>query len=205
MHIRHSYGLLKENSELLTSNSLQIMFVLRKETENLWGHMRSARQILNELEVLKGLQIMSEEIQKLNKIKINFLPIDLSNLTVSEQIILFSDTSLIMGMHGAGIAMGNMHLPIGTKYCCGVFEIYPAGEFVPIRGHGNMAREMGHHYDRIDLDQSESSSVGASILIRPLVTKVKSMIMKLIDIPTCLLPEVVDDPYFESDSSLINK
>lgn len=197
MHIRHSYGLLNENS--ITSNSLQIMFVLRKETENLWGHMRSSRMISNEYEVLKGLQDMSVEIQKLNNIKINFLPVDLSNLTVTEQIKLFGDTSIIMGMHGAGIAMGNMHLPIGTKYCCGVFEIYPAGEFVPIRGHGNMAREMGHHYDRIDLEVSECSPDGAKIQIRPLVTKVRSMIMKLIDIPTCILPEVVDDPYFESD------
>ena len=36
-----------------------------------------------------------------------------------------------------GIA-SSMHMPIGTKYCCGVIEIYPKGEFSPIKGHGNL-------------------------------------------------------------------
>ena len=31
---------------------------------------------------------------------------------------------------------GSMHMPIGTKYCCGMIEIYPSGEFTPIKGHG---------------------------------------------------------------------
>jgi hypothetical protein len=29
-------------------------------------------------------------------------------------------------MHGAGIA-NTMHMPVGTKYCCGVVEIFPQG------------------------------------------------------------------------------
>ena len=29
-----------------------------------------------------------------------------------------------------------MFMSIGTPNCCGVLEIFPAGEFTPARGHG---------------------------------------------------------------------
>ena len=42
-------------------------------------------------------------------------------------------------------------MAVGTKNCCGVIEIFPDGEFKGIRGHGNMARRMGHHYARLEV------------------------------------------------------
>ena len=31
---------------------------------------------------------------------------------------------------------GSMHMPVGTRFCCGMIEMYPKGEFTPIKGHG---------------------------------------------------------------------
>jgi len=78
-----------------------------------------------------------------------------------------------VGLHGTGIAMGLVHMPVGTKHCCGVVEIFPAGAaaasgggggggekdggggrgggFKHTRGHGNMARRLGHRYARMTL------------------------------------------------------
>lgn len=30
--------------------------------------------------------------------------------------------------------VGTMHMPVGTKHCCGVIEIFPDGEFNNIKG-----------------------------------------------------------------------
>ena len=54
----------------------------------------------------------------------------------------------------------SMHMAIGSKYCCGMIEIYPKGEFTPIKGHGNMARKMGIYYDRVDITGDNSLSNG---------------------------------------------
>jgi hypothetical protein len=70
-------------------------------------------------------------------------------------------------MHGAGIA-NSMHMPIGTRFCCGVIEIFPQGEFQNIRGYGNMARRMGHHYERIKLGAENSHSNGGFVPLKTL-------------------------------------
>jgi hypothetical protein len=83
--------------------------------------------------------------------KINLIVQDLSKLkSFEEQIATISSSSIVIGMHGAGIA-NSMYMPIGTRFCCGVIEIFPQGEFQNIRGYGNMARRMGHYYDRLDV------------------------------------------------------
>jgi hypothetical protein len=52
---------------------------------------------------------------------------DLSKLSFEEQIRLIGTSSILISMHGAGIA-SSMHMPVGTKYCCGVIEIFPHGK-----------------------------------------------------------------------------
>jgi hypothetical protein len=93
-----------------------------------------------------------------------------------------------------GIA-SSMHMAIGSKLCCGVVEIYPSGEFSPIRGHGNMARKMGLLYDRMDIDADRSQHDGASVPTEELSNKVVAMIKSIRDAPTCVVADVRDDPY----------
>lgn len=87
-----------------------------------------------------------------------------------------------------------MHMPIGTKYCCGVIEIFPLGEFSQIRGYGNMARRMGHHYERIMLNGDDGSKVATPALL----DTVNQVLRKIREQPTCVLPTVLGDPYFDS-------
>lgn len=87
-----------------------------------------------------------------------------------------------------------MHMPIGSRYCCGVIEIFPQGEFSQIRGYGNMARRMGHHYERIMLRGGD----GTTVAIPDLLSTVNRVLSKIREQPTCVLPSVLSDPYFDS-------
>lgn len=98
----------------------------------------------------------------------------------------------------------SMYMSIGSKDCCGMIEIYPKGEFTPIRGHGNMARKMGILYDRIDIDSKDSHSQGAKVPVDKLVAMLKRMLHngKHTDNGpdfkgTCVLPSVIKDLYLE--------
>ena len=53
-------------------------------------------------------------------------------LLLSKQVRMIAQSSVLIGMHGAAIA-SSLHMPVGTKYCCGVIEIFPDGEFKPIK------------------------------------------------------------------------
>ena len=48
------------------------------------------------------------------------------NLTFEQQVVLISSASVVIGLHGTGIAPGAVHMPVGSKYCCGMIEIFPA-------------------------------------------------------------------------------
>ena len=56
--------------------------------------------------------------------------VDLSTIKFVDQILLMSTTSVVVGMHGAGISM-TMFMDIGGRgghLCCGVVEMFPVGE-----------------------------------------------------------------------------
>jgi hypothetical protein len=94
-----------------------------------------------------------------------------------------------------------MHMPIGTKHCCGVIEIFPEGEFKQIRGYGNMARRMGHHYKDMFLSGADSGSDGATVSPSLLKEKVVELISAIKNSPTCVLPTVISDPYFDNEKT----
>ncbi len=126
--------------------------------------------------------------------------VDLGKLTMEQQVTLIANVGLVIGVHGAGIPNA-MHMSIGSNRhgpCCGVIEIFPQGEFMPIRGYGNMARRLGLHYQRMELTSSQSMSTGANIPPSALKNMVQDMVKKIVDKPTCVLPSVFDDPYFDS-------
>ena len=199
MHVRHSYGLL-EPSSLVTNNRIQVFLVVRNETRNLWGASRTSRNFIEYETLHNGLKSLLQEDSSLSLAAggppISFLAVDLSRYTFQQQLVLLSESSIIIGMHGAGLASA-MHMSIGTKYCCGAIEIFPRGEFTPIRGHGNMLRKMGFLYDRLDLPEVVSKPTGAYVPPDVLIKPIRELISKLIKEPTCIVPSVINDPYLE--------
>ena len=139
----------------------------------------SALGISNSEEITTMLGIMSKDIAAKNKnreLSIEIIQQDFDSLSFDEQVLLVGKSSIIVGMHGTGIAL-SMHMPVGTKYCCGVIEIFPSirekdnrGTFDSphatisstlknTKGHSNMAKRMGLKYMRVDLtSQGRSKS-----------------------------------------------
>lgn len=92
-----------------------------------------------------------------------------------------------------------MHMSVGSKHCCGVLEMFPSGEFTPVRGHGNMIRKMGIYYDRIDIVNRDSQSDGAIVPIDELTDKLSHIIKHIQKGPSCFLPQVIEDPFLLRD------
>jgi len=205
LHVRHSYGLLatpKNGFVSSTEKVLRVLLVVRKIHKNLWGSNRSSRNYLNLPALVSSLnetmKILNSNLQvgEGGLHKHELVVIDFNDYSFDEQVKLIGETSIMIGMHGAGMA-GSMHMPIGTRFCCGMIEIYPHGEFTPIRGHGNMARKMGIKYERIDIPSAQSESQGAHVPVTEVSSKLVEMISKMRITPTCIIPDVITDPFLE--------
>lgn len=189
LHVRQEYNLLNKAN---TDKFFQILLIVRNEHSNMWGNQRTSRNYLNLPEISAGMHDFVNNLGSTYKLVVQ----DLSKLSFEEQLRLIAESSIIIGTHGAGIA-SSMHMSIGSKYCCGVLEIYPQGEFFPILGHGNMARKMGLHYDRLDLSAGNSKGDGAIVPVSDLVQKTKEMVDHILNKPTCIVKPVLDNPYLE--------
>ena len=192
MQIRNNYGLLKPEA-IPTNEKISILLILRSIGKHSEGQetrvFRNTPAISKMLEEFEGVQLVIK---------------DLATIGFEEQIKLIASSSLLIGMHGAGIA-SSMHMAVGSKYCCGVIEIFPQGEFKPIRGYGNMARRMGHHYERLELSSKESHGDGGEVPVDKLKELTKSVLDRIRGKPSCVLPSVIEDPHFSSVSSAWGK
>jgi hypothetical protein len=195
-HVRDSYNLLAPYKYMLTNQRLQVLLIVRNAKTNLWGSSQTSRNFLNLQEITSAMEETMRALQA--ETGPNILVVkDLNTLDMSAQVALIGQSSILVGMHGAGIA-SSMHMSIGTKWCCGVIEIYPEGEFLPIKGHGNMARKMGLKYDRFDIVAKDSLPEGGHVPVEILSTALKNMVRSVQKEPTCVLPAVINDPYLES-------
>ena len=59
-----------------------------------------------------------------------------------------------------------------------------------------MARKMGISYDRIDISAVQSHTNGATVPTAELSSKLEAMISQILQKPTCIIPDVLTDPYF---------
>ena len=194
LQVRDKYGLLGEE-HMVTNKKMRLLFISRRKasSEDSVGlsSYYSSRVISNEAEVLAALQAIPD---------LEVVHIDLAALSFEEQVRLISSVGVLVGMHGAGIA-NSMHMPVGSRYCCGVIEIFPQGEFEAIKGYGNMARKMGHRYDSfVALAGGHDPREGTPVDPALLKERVVAMLRTLVDKPqmSCLLPKVVSDAYFDS-------
>ena len=58
---------------------------------------------------------------------------------------------------------------------------------------------MGLHYDRIDIIDKDSKSNGAIVPIQILISKLTSMLQLIIDKPTCIVPDVMNNPFLDKN------
>ncbi len=203
IQVRNNYNLLHSSDESKlpsglfdtsssSTNKLRVLLIKRTVGSNS-ASMYTSRVIVNIDEIYDTLK------RDLSS-QIDIVMVDLGKLTMEQQVTLIANVGLVIGVHGAGIPNA-MHMSIGSNRhgpCCGVIEIFPQGEFMPIRGYGNMARRLGLHYQRMELTSSQSMSTGANIPPSALKNMVQDMVKKIVDKPTCVLPSVFDDPYFDS-------
>jgi hypothetical protein len=175
------------NSGGSDSGRLRVLLIERTTTSSI--PMYTSRVILNLNEVKDHL------IAKLGD-QIDLLVVDLAKLSFEQQIQLVASVGMIIGVHGAGVPT-SMHMSLGSPGCCGVIEIFPEGEFKPIRGYGNMARRVGHYYERMDLSFGESATHGATVPPDKLTDLTSQIITKIRDRSSCVLASVVEDPFFE--------
>jgi len=197
-HVRDGYGLLP-SAEAPIKQALKVLLVVRKIENNLWGSNRSSRNFLNTDDIIAALQKLvdkSNSQRPRRSSKLTLVVQDLAALSFPAQVALMGDVGLVVGMHGAGIPH-SMHMPIGSQFCCGVVELFPKGEHSAIKYHGNMVRKMGIRYSRIDIEEASSRDTGAIVPIAELTKTVGDMLLKLQTEPTCVLPHVLADPYFE--------
>eukprot|EP01034_Spumella_vulgaris_P026796 gene26796-33432_t len=189
MQIRNNYGLLNA-AAMPTNDRIQVLLIVRSISKHSSG--QEGRRFTNSNEIAKALASIEG---------ITLVVQDLAELNFEEQIKLIASSSLLIGMHGAGIA-SSMHMAIGTRHCCGVVEIFPDGEYKPIRGYGNMARRMGHHYERLELGASGTKSDGGEVDVTALKSLAQDLLKRMDTKPTCVLPSVISDPHFSSIPSV---
>ena len=117
------------------------------------------------------------------------------SLSYLDQVRSMSETSIVIGMHGAGIA-SSIHMPLGTALCCGIVEIFPEGEFKTIKGYSSLARKLGHQYERINVAPAHTSLQGTAVAPELVTSALDSLISKIVKARgSCFLPEVLNVPY----------
>eukprot|EP01038_Epipyxis_sp_PR26KG_P010549 gene10549-14171_t len=209
LQIRNNYGFLVESP---TQQSFNILLIVRNEMKgSLPLTPQKAASITSRIfsnlpEIVIGLKrLIKQQNEHLNRNNINFNIVvqDLLLLSFEQQVQLISNSSLVIGMHGAGIA-NTMHMPIGTKFCCGVIEIFPQGEFQSIRGYGNLAKRLGYKYERYDMNNktatnlnTEKSDGKSEIHVFSLMVIVERMLNFIVMKPSCILPNVISNPYLQ--------
>ena len=124
LHIRNNYNLLLPYNNIKLNKKLQILLVVRNEHTNLWGTSRTSRNFLNLDNIIATLKntIYNINIKDKKYPEISLIVQDLSKLDLMDQIRLIGESSVMVGMHGAGMA-SSMHMSIGAKYCCGMLEV----------------------------------------------------------------------------------
>ena len=213
------------NEELPTNQQMKILVLVRSNHTRMIPSISTttsthylSRIILNDEAIIQRLQqVVAAKITTVDIIVEKVIEL-VHSYSYEEQVKLFHTASIIIGMNGGEIATGNIHLPIGTRYCCGVIEIFPdsssnsgsssssagSGEN-PAKlglktGYGQLARRLGHVYQRMDLSgvmmNSNQTVKGSMIPLDRLEEAVTTVYQEIIRKQgSCFLPEVLKTPY----------
>lgn len=222
IHIRKSFGLLRYDLPLPLKRGVQVVedgrstaiqdkdeenyakpykviFINRKIKPRSDGSikMNLVRIVLNFDEVSSALRTTIHEANERLGSTLELVVLDLSDLgSYEDQLLTLAKTSVVIGLHGAGMAHA-IHLPVGEDQCCGAIELFPDFSWFKDVSHGNMLREAGVHYESIDMDVAAIKDTGVVLPIDKLRGKLSLILEKVVNKPSCILPEVLEDPYFE--------
>ena len=133
---------------------------------------------------------------KLRGIVVDIRKVNIASMSLIQVIRLVLSSSILIGTHGSGINTYSMHMSLGTKYCCGVIELFPnksseMASSLGLSGYRNTAQSMGIKYQKIEKNVYDMKIV---------VKHVEDMMQSLTDKPSCILPEVVEG--FNSSDNL---
>ena len=174
---REKFG---ESSTLIPpTTSTNVLLILRK-TDPKKGAGSRARSIAN-------LNELALELSKLDNV--NVMTLDLSTLPFEDQYKVSSNSSIIVGMHGAGL--GHIfHSSIGNPNCCSLIEIFPRNDqrqgYDGIKVFGNTARHLGLHYISYKNSLPLTSS-GESVLdVNAIENLVRKAMYLVRNKPSCL-------------------
>jgi hypothetical protein len=183
------------NVENITRSRHQVLLIVRSDKRNDWGSYRTSRLIRNTDEVVRTLRKLSEGEGRLGIPPFDLVIQDMGKVgDLEAQFRLIANTTVVIGTHGAGI-VHSMHLPLGAHFPSGVLEIFPKGEFSPVRGHGNMVRRMGFQYSRLDLSAPNSGHDGCTVPPSELSTALGKLFHDMENSPSCILPSVLENPF----------
>lgn len=194
LQLRKGYDILRP-AQVKTSQRRQVLLIVRSESKNDWGSYRTSRLMSNTDDVIRALQSLSRGDAERKIPSFDLVVQDMGKVgSLEKQMRLIANTSIIVGMHGAGI-VHSMHMSVGTEHCCGVLEIFPRGEFFPVRGYANMIRRMGIHYSRLDLSEQNSRPNGAVVPAQEVVSQLINLLHTMSAKPSCILKSVLDNPF----------
>eukprot|EP01039_Chlorochromonas_danica_P000755 gene755-819_t len=158
---RMALNLLEESTYL--SSTLRILLVTRSTTSRYHKPLDHfiARLIANEDVLVQQLRQEMESLQStrtaLQGIHLIVDTVDLAALSFDEQVREVSRSSIVIGMHSSSLALSVLHQSLGSRWCCGLLEIFPplrlegGGSSGNRQGYGSLARAMGVIYKRFDL------------------------------------------------------
>jgi hypothetical protein len=190
LQVRNNYNILSP-ALMPTNDRVQILLITRSDRPGVTEHVTS--RLFANSDTLENA--LSNYVSSRNSIfrRVEFVVSDIVKLSFDAQVALMANSSIVVGMHGAGIA-GSIHMAVGTKFCCGVIEIFPEGEF-RARGYGNLVRRMGHTYARIDVPSMNTSAMGTMVEPEIVLTVVDQVFQQIMKAPSCFLPSVIDAPF----------
>lgn len=214
LEIRQNHRLLRGRDSMPTMSSLQILLLARKSSSTtapavstIGGVDTGSRLISNAQEVFDMLRrsFTDSGHLRLQATSPTLVPAvvvmeDLSDLSSEDQMRLVGGSSVLIGVHGTGMST-SVHMPVGTKYCCGVVEIFAADQLHKDRTtYGLLAKRMGHYYEQLHLPSNSTSTPSGSLvpidLLEAAVQRViNSMVGASSVTGTCVHPDVVENPY----------
>lgn len=214
LQIRNNYRLFSSDSstssiptssDLPSNSQMKILVLFRSPNYRSHSSSSSSRVIINADDIMARLQTIFAS--KITTVDITVEKIvDLLQMTYDEQVRVIHSASIIIAMNGAEVATSSIHMPIGTRYCCGVVEIFPdsgiANALKAGVGYSQLARRLGHVYQRMDVSGSSNSgnstvsSKGSVIPLDRLEEIVMHVYQQIITSKgSCFLSDVLQTPY----------
>lgn len=217
------------SDNFVTNDKLTVLLLTRSfQTLPSTSNYYLSRVFANQEEIIQMLKSLFASL--ITQVDIQMKVIDLTTIPFEEQILLMSQTSLIIGMSGSSIA-NSLFMPVGTRYCCGVIEIFPSIDSTSAggssaggpgsggKGFRQLSKRLGHLYHRMDIvvstatapttsamDGEKTAGVdskdshvakGTTIPLDSLKEATANVINQIVQSTgSCLLPEVLQQPYF---------